>query len=638
MAGLIPNNFIDDLLERTDIVEVIGHRIPLKKKGKDHWACCPFHNEKSPSFSVNPTKQFYYCFGCGASGTALRFLQEYERLSFPEAVEELARQAGVEVPREEQSPAQQERQRKQRTLYDLMGACADYYNHQLFHHQNAQAVQQYVLNRGLSEEVVQRYQIGYAPEGWQNLMNHFANKDDANEQLLATGMTIRNDKGREYDRFRQRLMFPIRDIRGRTIAFGGRVINPDDKPKYLNSPETPIYHKGNELYGLYEARQALRSFDNILIVEGYMDVVALAQFGVKNTVATLGTATSRAHVQRLFKLTPEIVFCFDGDEAGRRAALRALENTLAEIHDGQQARFLFLPEGEDPDTLVRKEGHEVFMKRMRQAQSLPDFLFEHLQSQADVSSLDGKARLASIARGWIDQVPAGVLHQLLLQQLSNLVGLPLEQILSSFEAVKPKLAAEPRPANPEAPPPGDYWQESPFPDDREPGTNNSGGTYAPPKRSGLGVQFGLIHRCLAWLIRHPTLARELDLEQLNHLPEQAGKALLTQVVDLLQQAPRTDLYHAFDYLCQHGLRATLAPIAASDYLWLEEHGGEEINSADRARLELEKLVTALTKRAPDAEYEALKQRIIIDRDPTVTTEEKQRFLSLQRKKKQPANQ
>ncbi|MHA7880870.1 MAG: DNA primase [Saccharospirillum sp.] len=633
MAGLIPNNFIDDLLERTDIVEVIGHRIPLKKKGKDHWACCPFHNEKSPSFSVNPTKQFYYCFGCGASGTALRFLQEYERLSFPEAVEELARIAGVEVPREEQNPAQQARQRQQRTLYDLMGACADYYSHQLLHHPDARAVQQYVLDRGLSEAIVQRYQIGYAPPGWQNLMTHFANKDDANAQLLTTGMTIRNDKGREYDRFRQRLMFPIRDIRGRTIAFGGRVINPDDKPKYLNSPETPIFHKGNELYGLYEARQALRSFDNIIIVEGYMDVVALAQYGVKNAVATLGTATSRTHVQRLFKLTPEIVFCFDGDEAGRRAALRALENTLPEIRDGQQARFLFLPDGEDPDTLVRKEGFDVFMKRIRQAQSLPDFLFEHLQSQADVSSLDGKARLASLARGWIDQVPPGVLHQLLLQQLSSLVGLPLEQILASFEAVKPRIPAEP--ANKAPPTTPDSSGLAPETRDYPEDDGYGQGTAAPSRRSGLGVQFGLIHRCLAWLIRHPSLARELDLAQLNHLPEQAGKALLTQVVELLQQAPRKDLYHAFDYLCQHGLRGTLAPIAASDYLWLEDHGGEAADSSERARVELEKLVTALTKRAPDAEYEALKQRIIIDRDPTVTTEEKQRFLSLQRKKKQP---
>ncbi|GGX45440.1 DNA primase [Saccharospirillum salsuginis] len=633
MAGLIPNDFIDDLLERTDIVEIIGHRVPLKKKGKDHWACCPFHNEKSPSFSVNSTKQFYYCFGCGASGTALKFLQEYERLSFPEAVEELARAAGVEVPREEQSPAQKEKQRRRRTLYDLMDSCTDYFGHQLYNHPSAPEAQQYVLGRGLSEEIVQRYRIGYAPSGWQNLIQHFASADQGREQLLATGMIIRNDNGREYDRFRHRLMFPIRDIRGRTIAFGGRVLTPDDKPKYLNSPETPIFHKGHELYGLYEARQALRNFDNIIIVEGYMDVVALAQHGVKNAVATLGTATSRTHVQRLFKLTPEIVFCFDGDEAGRRAALRALENTLSEIRDGQQARFLFLPEGEDPDTLVRKEGFEAFMRRVRQAQSLPDFLFQHLQTQADVSTLDGKARLASVARGWIDQVPEGVLHQLLLQQLSNLVGLPVDQILKSYEPVKPALPEQRRDSGSQPP---DFPPDEAMPAYADPGYGayeDPDGYEAPVRRKGLGVQFSIVHRCLAWLIRYPELARELDLERLTQVPEQEGKPLLTQVVKLLQEAPRADVYHAFDYLCQHGLRATLAPIAASDYLWLEEHAHGETDPVTLARTELEKLIGALTKRAPDAEYESLKQRIIFDRDPSVTKEEKQRFLELQKKRK-----
>lgn len=630
MAGLIPNDFIDDLLERTDIVEVIGQRVPLKRKGKDHWACCPFHNEKSPSFSVNPAKQFYYCFGCGASGTALRFLQEYERLPFPEAVEELARLAGVDVPREEQSPQQRERQKRQRSLYDLMASCGEYFAHQLYHHPLAAEVQRYVLNRGLSEEVVQRYQIGFAPAGWQNLIQHFGDTDENRSQLLATGMTIRNDAGREYDRFRERLMFPIRDMRGRTIAFGGRVLSPDGKPKYLNSPETPIFHKGQELYGLYEARQALRNFDNIIIVEGYMDVVALAQFGVKNAVATLGTATSQTHVARLFKLTPEIVFCFDGDEAGRRAAQRALENTLPEIRDGQQARFLFLPDGEDPDSLVRKEGFDGFMRRARQAQSLPDFLFQHLQTQADTSTLDGKARLASLARGWIDQVPEGVLQQLLMQQLSKLVGLSVEQILSSYKPIKP-ATAEPVPAaaNEYAPYSSDYPDGF---DDAPPYQEAAPVGYAP--RSGMGVRFSLVHRCLAWLIRHPELAKDLDLAALVTLPEQEGKSLLTQVVGLLQEAPSADLYHAFDYLCQHGLRATLAPIAASDYLWLEQRvlEGDSTNTSDLARAELEKLLTALKKRAPHAEYEALKQRIN-NLDPSLTKAEKQRFLELQKQRK-----
>lgn len=647
MAGLIPNDFIDDLLERTDIVEIIGHRVPLKKKGKDHWACCPFHNEKSPSFSVNPVKQFYYCFGCGASGTALRFLQEYERLSFPEAVEELARAAGVDVPREEQNPAQQAQQRKRRTLYDLMGSSAEYFAHQLYNHPDASIAQQYVLGRGLSEEIIQRYQIGYAPPGWQNLIQHFAGTEQSAEQLFATGMMVRNDKGREYDRFRQRLMFPIRDIRGRTIAFGGRVLTPDDKPKYLNSPETPIFHKGNELYGLYEARQALRNFDNIIIVEGYMDVVALAQFGVKNAVATLGTATSQTHIKRLFKLTPEIIFCFDGDEAGRRAALRALENALPEVRDGQQAKFLFLPEGEDPDTLVRNEGFEGFQRRVKQSQSLADFLFQHLQTQTDMTTLEGKARLASLARGWIEPMPEGILRQLLMQQLSNLVGLSVEQILTTHAPVKPVI---PEPVKPRSEP-ADRTPDLAMPDDWMPSYDGPMGDYEseygsgdysgghtgtnrtkPASRANLGVQFSLVHRCLAWLIRHPHLANELNLEQLEHLPEQEGKALLSRVVRLLQEAPRADIYHAFDYLCQHGLRDTLAPIAASDYLWLEEHTSDT-DPMTLARAELEKLVTALTKRAPDAEYESLKRRIIIERDPSITPEDKRRFLELQKKRK-----
>jgi DNA primase len=520
-----------------------------------------------------------------------------------------------------------------------MGSSAEYFEHQLYNHPDASIAQQYVMGRGLSEEVMKRYQMGYAPAGWQNLIQHFAGTEQSGEQLLATGMMVRNEKGREYDRFRQRLMFPIRDIRGRTIAFGGRVLSADDKPKYLNSPETPIFHKGNELYGLYEARQALRNFDNIIIVEGYMDVVALAQFGVKNAVATLGTATSQTHIQRLFKLTPEIIFCFDGDEAGRRAALRALENALPEVQDGQQAKFLFLPEGEDPDTLVRNEGFEGFQRRVKQSQSLADFLFQHLQTQTDMTTLEGKARLASLARGWIEPVPEGILRQLLMQQLSNLVGLSVEQILTTHKPVKPVI---PEPVRAQTDPTvydsepahGDDWMpDFAGPDYQESGYPGSGYTASKPSnRANLGVQFSLVHRCLAWLIRHPHLANELNLEQLEHLPEQEGKALLSRVVRLLQEAPRADIYHAFDYLCQHGLRDTLAPIAASDYLWLEEHTSDT-DPMTLARAELEKLVTALTKRAPDAEYETLKRRIIIERDPSITTEDKRRFLELQKKRK-----
>jgi len=623
MAGLIPNDFIEQLLDRTDILEVIGNRIELKKKGKDHWACCPFHGEKSPSFSVNPSKQFYYCFGCGESGTALKFLQEFDKMNFVEAIEELARGAGVEVPREEVSAQAKQKQQQRRSLHDLLGSCSEYFAHQLYQHADAKPVQDYVLGRGLSEEIVQTFQIGFAPDGWNNLSQHFRN-EQTDSELLTTGMLTQNDKGRIYDRFRNRLMFPIRDIRGRVIAFGGRVMSPDEKPKYLNSPETPIFHKGQELYGLYEARKAVKNFDNIIIVEGYMDVVALAQHGVKNAVATLGTATSPTHIQRLFKLTTEIIFCFDGDNAGKRAAIRALANTLPELKDGQQARFLFLPDGEDPDSLVRKEGFEGFMYRAKQAQSLPDFLFQHLQTQADISRLDGKARLVSIARGWIEKVPEGIFRQLLLGELSNLVGLPIEQIIANFEPLTPKL--EQASGDPQDASSATQWPRTPAPDKGLAQTGQIGAA----RQGALLVKIGYIHRALAWLIRFPQLAVNIDIERIRRLPPQNDRLLLLTVTELLQKAPKDNLYYAFDYLCQHGLRETLSPIATSDYLWLE---GANEDEQEFGRQELEKIITGLTLRAPDDEYEILKKRALA-LDPSLTDAEKQRYRELLKKTKQ----
>jgi len=626
MAGLIPNDFIEQLLDRTDILEVIGNRIELKKKGKDHWACCPFHGEKSPSFSVNPSKQFYYCFGCGESGTALKFLQEYDKMNFVEAIEELARGAGVEVPREEVSAKAKQKQQQRRSLHDLLGSCSEYFAHQLYQHADSKPVQRYVLDRGLTEEVVRTFQIGFAPEGWNNLSQHFRN-EQTDRELLTTGMLTQNDKGRVYDRFRNRLMFPIRDIRGRVIAFGGRVMSADEQPKYLNSPETPVFHKGQELYGLYEARKAVKNFDNIIIVEGYMDVVALAQHGVKNAVATLGTATSPTHIQRLFKLTTEIIFCFDGDAAGKRAAIRALTNTLPELKDGLQARFLFLPDGEDPDSLVRKEGFEGFMFRAKQDQSLPDFLFQHLQTQADISRLDGKARLVSIARGWIEKVPEGIFRQLLLGELSSLVGLPTEQIIANFEPVAPKI--EPASESQESSNP-DHW---PIPVDAAYDMGSAPAPRSGGRTGALVVKIGYIHRALAWLIRFPQLALDIDIERIRRLPPQNDRLLLISVIELLQKAPKDNLYYAFDYLCQHGLRETLSPIATSDYLWLEAANEDHKDEQAFGRQELEKIINGLTQRAPDDEYETLKKRALA-LDPSLTDAEKQRYRELLKQRKQ----
>ena len=353
MAGLIPQSFIDDLLNRTDIVDVVSSRVQMKKAGKNYTACCPFHKEKTPSFSVSPDKLFYYCFGCGAGGNALGFIMDHDNLDFPQAVEELAKAAGMEIPREESGRPHKPRQPTDSPLYPLLTAAADFYRQALKIHPARKAAVDYLKGRGLTGEIARDFGLGFAPPGWDNLYKHLSSDTLQQKAMIDAGLLVENaETGKRYDRFRDRVMFPIRDSRGRIIAFGGRVLG-DDKPKYLNSPETPVFHKGQELYGLFEARKFNRSLDEIIVVEGYMDVIALAQQGLRNAVATLGTATSEEHMKRLFRVVPSVLFCFDGDQAGRNAAWRALEATLPCLQDGRRARFLFLPEGEDPDTLVR---------------------------------------------------------------------------------------------------------------------------------------------------------------------------------------------------------------------------------------------------------------------------------------------
>lgn len=415
MAGKIPPQFIDELLSRVDIVDIIDSRVPLKKAGKNLHACCPFHNEKTPSFTVSPDKQFYHCFGCGAHGTAIGFLMEYDQLSFPEAIQELADTVGMQVPVTQQATLQPARQ----NLYDLMDKVSQYYMHQLHNHPQRQVFQDYIHKRGLSAETVAAFDIGIAPDGWDNLLRTFGTNRQSQDQLFEAGMLIKNDKGRSYDRFRNRLMFPIRDRRGRVIAFGGRVIDADGIPKYLNSPETPIFHKGQELYGLYQARKANRRLDRILIVEGYMDVIALAQFGINNAVATLGTATTPDHLRLLTRSAPEIVFCFDGDRAGKEAAWRAAENALPILGGNFELKFMFLPEGQDPDTMVREQGADAFQQLVSQAQSYSDFFFTTLLSRVDSQSMDGRARLVEMAKPYLRHIPAGLYRDMLEQQLAS---------------------------------------------------------------------------------------------------------------------------------------------------------------------------------------------------------------------------
>ena len=424
MAGRIPQYFIDQLLNRIDVVDLIDGYVPLKKAGANYKACCPFHGEKSASFTVSPTKQFYHCFGCGVSGTAISFLMEYDHMEFREAIEKLASSAGMEIPEESQGFTPKKTTSQGIDLYKLMGEVSEFYQNQLKTHPAKQEAIDYLQKRGLSGDIAKRFGLGFSPEGWDTLMSTLGATAPEQKALLDTGMLTQNDKKRTYDRFRHRIMFPIEDHRGRIVGFGGRVLEQskpvEGNPKYLNSPETPIFHKGSELYGLYGARGGIKEADGVLVVEGYMDVVALAQEGINNAVATLGTATTAMHLQRLFRHTPNITFSFDGDRAGRAAAWKALETSLPSLQDGFQLSFLFLPDGEDPDTMVKKVGKEGFEKLIKEATPLPDFLIDTLQQQADINRLDGRAKLSKLAQPLIEKFPNGVLKKLVVERLSVL--------------------------------------------------------------------------------------------------------------------------------------------------------------------------------------------------------------------------
>jgi DNA primase len=430
MASRIPPQFIDEVLARTDIVGLIGSRVSLRKAGKDYHACCPFHDEKTPSFTVSREKQFYHCFGCGAHGSAIGFLMEYARMGFLDAVEELARQAGLELPRE----AGEQQGPDLKPLYAVLAEAAAIYRRQLREHPQSGRAVDYLKARGLSGEIAARFGIGFAPPGWDLLLRTLGDGVSARERLIEAGLVVDQD-GKRYDRFRDRIMFPIRDHRGRIIGFGGRVLG-DEKPKYLNSPETPLFHKGRELYALHEAQQATRQMARLLVVEGYMDVIALAQFGIPYAVATLGTATTQDHLQRLLATAPEITFCFDGDRAGRQAAWKALETCLPLATGRQELRFLFLPDGEDPDSLVRKEGAAAFEGRIRTAQPLSELLFEQLSAQVDMDSIEGRVRLASIAEPLIARLPKGLLQDMLSARLGALVGRAAREV-SNMTQPKP---------------------------------------------------------------------------------------------------------------------------------------------------------------------------------------------------------
>ncbi|HEY1137788.1 MAG TPA: DNA primase [Xanthomonadaceae bacterium] len=486
----IPDAFIDDLLARTDIVELIGTRVPLKRQGREYSARCPFHDERSPSFTVSPTKQFYHCFGCGAHGTAISFLMNYDRLEFLDAVDELAKRAGMEIPRDTQ----------QRNLnpdsvdqYAALEAANTFFQRQLAASPKALA---YFERRGVGADIRAQFGLGYAPDGYSALKDALGTDDRRMKLLERVGLFSKNDRGHVYDKFRDRVMFPIHDRRGRTIAFGGRVLEKDDGPKYLNSPETALFHKGRELYGLWQVRQANQKIERLIVVEGYMDVIALFQHGIAQAVATLGTATTPEHAELLFRNAPDVYFCFDGDRAGRGAASKAMESVLPRMKDGRQAFFLFLPDGEDPDTLVRSEGREGFDARLQGAVPLSQFFFDELAKDVNLGTLDGKARMAERAKPLLAQIPDGAFGDLMRQRLTELTGV---------------------------------------------GANAAAQASKPPARNRAQVQpvqkRSLVRSAIALLLQQPSLALVLQPPYTFGALRQPGIPLLAELIALVRERP-----------------------------------------------------------------------------------------------------
>ena len=570
----IPDAFIDDLLARTDIVELVGARVPLKRQGKEYSARCPFHDERSPSFTVSPTKQFYHCFGCGAHGTAISFLMNYDRLEFLDAVEELARHAGMEVPRDTR---QRNANPDSQGLYDAVEAASKFFQKQLASSDKARA---YLDGRGVSEAIRAQFAIGYAPDDFNALRDALGTDPRRMQLLERAGLFSKNDSGRVYDKFRARVMFPIHDRRGRTIAFGGRVLGKDDGPKYLNSPETPLFHKGRELYGLWQVRQAHNKIERLVVVEGYMDVVALFQHGVDTAVATLGTATTPDHAELLFRNAPDVYFCFDGDRAGRGAAWKAVESVLPRMKDGRQAFFLFLPEGEDPDTIVRSEGADGFNTRLQAATPLSQFLFDTLGADVNLATLEGKGRLAERAKPLLAQIPDGAFGDLMRQRLTELTGVGARS--AGADTHVPAQRAR-RPS----------------------------GTPA-PKRS-------LVRSAITLLLQHPPLALELLPPFRFAGLQQPGVPLLIDLLQLVDARPDITtgaLIEHFEGREEHAaLQKLAAEVVPGDVEMWRTTFMDAVDQLERMRLR--QRIEVLQERVRDGGFAAL------------TAEEKAELLQLQ---------
>ena len=534
MAGLIPQSFIDELLLRTDIVEVIEERIPLKQSGRDLIGRCPFHEEKTPSFSVSRTKQFYYCFGCHASGNALGFMMNYEGLNFVEAIEELAEQANLNVPRDEVAQNQgTSPYERHSALFELLDHAKQFYQSQLRQHPEAERAIAYLKERGVSGQIATRYELGFAPAGWSNLIDALSGQYPNEEMKRAGLITISQNNGREYDRFRDRIIFPIHNRRGQVTGFGARALTADDSPKYLNSPETPIFHKGKELYGLFQARGTQRRPSSLLVVEGYLDVIALAQFGYDNAVGTLGTAVTVAHITSLFRMTPQVIFCFDGDNAGQRAAWRALETVLPELREGRSVGFLFLPDGDDPDSFVRTHGTKAFDELIATAAPVSEFLFSCLREKVAMETVEGRARLVELALPLIQKIPPGVYKVLLERELFSLAQLDDKGIVSgeSLKKAVPRLRKRTRPL---------------------------------PQRGSTQLEIpSLIKKGIRLLLHHPKLACRVPRPDLDEL-ERPGIGLFCELFELCREHPHLTTGGILEYFREHQSRGHLAKLASDD--------------------------------------------------------------------------
>ena len=607
----LPQAFIDQVLDRTDIVDVVDRRVKLKKAGKNYSACCPFHQEKTPSFSVNPEKQFYYCFGCGAGGNALGFIMDYERMEFREAIESLAQAAGIELPPEEADAAPQVDHQK--PLYEAMEKATRVYESQLRKHPSRARVVDYLKQRGLSGEIARDFRLGFAPEGWDNLMTTLSSEEEIGQALTA-GLLIQNDSGRKYDRFRDRVIFPIVNQRGKVIAMGGRVLG-DGKPKYLNSPETPLFSKSHELYGLHHIRKFAKNLSRIVVVEGYMDVIALAQFGIHYAVATLGTSVGKPHLEMLFRRVDHVVFCFDGDEAGRKAAFRGMEAALPMMEDGRQVKFLFLPEGEDPDSVVRNKGSQHLEHLFDNADPLETFLFDQMAQGIDLNTMDGKARLSKLVAPYINLIPDGVFKTLLFKALADRTDMDVDS-LRRLREIEKSVSAEYE-STPAADP-SEGLSESDAPFDYPDGYEAMGGNahlqgtplQIEPNRSALSRALGLI-------VLKPSAASAITDDL---LPDQGGTLinLLHEVVRQVRETPELSTAALLGYWMGTDEGELLSEAAAKEVIDDEQHISEHL-MAILNKLSRDRHITLLRKRA-----ETLKSVAYTD----LSNEQKRELVSL----------